>query len=96
MKGLKKKSANCLLYLQITADSKISIPMLPSRGTVSKVKVTMTSNLVPSDMVNLGSGKQLGSQPMCLPTCSISESVHKLTEMVYQTLSEAASAPPEW
>ncbi|XP_032872042.1 centromere/kinetochore protein zw10 homolog [Amblyraja radiata] len=81
--------------VKITADSKISIPMLPSRGTVSKLKVPMTSNLVPSDMVNLESGKQLGSQSTCLPTCRISESVQNLMELIYRTLSEVAIASPE-
>ncbi|XP_078282842.1 centromere/kinetochore protein zw10 homolog isoform X2 [Rhinoraja longicauda] len=81
--------------VKITADSMISIPKLPSLGLVSKVKVPMTSNIVLSDMVNLGSGKQLSSRTMCLPTCRISESVQKLVELAYQTLSEAISATPE-
>ncbi|XP_069750956.1 centromere/kinetochore protein zw10 homolog isoform X2 [Narcine bancroftii] len=75
--------------VKITSDSKISIPNLPNRALVSKVKT------VSSDMVNLGSGKQLSSQTMCLPTCRISESVQKLMELAYQTLSEATRATPE-
>ncbi|XP_051895800.1 centromere/kinetochore protein zw10 homolog [Pristis pectinata] len=79
--------------VKITADSKISIPKLPS--LVSKVKMPKTSNIVPSDMVSLGSGKQLSSRTMCLPACRISESVQKLVELAYQTLSEATSGTPE-
>ncbi|XP_032905822.1 centromere/kinetochore protein zw10 homolog isoform X3 [Amblyraja radiata] len=81
--------------VQISADSRISIPKLPSLGLVSKVKVPVISNIVPRDMVTLGSGKQLSSRTMCLPTCRISQSVQTLMELAYQTLSEATSATPE-
>ncbi|XP_048471545.1 centromere/kinetochore protein zw10 homolog [Rhincodon typus] len=54
-----------------------------------------TSNIVPSDMVNLGYGKQLNHRTLCIPTCRISESVQKLIELAYRTLSEATSATPE-
>ncbi|XP_067827031.1 centromere/kinetochore protein zw10 homolog isoform X2 [Heptranchias perlo] len=81
--------------VKIMPDSKISIPKLPSLGSGSKPKMPKTSNIAPSDMVNLGNGKQLSHRTLCLPTCRISESVQKLMELAYQTLSEATSATPE-
>ncbi|XP_048418364.1 centromere/kinetochore protein zw10 homolog [Stegostoma tigrinum] len=81
--------------LKITPESKISIPKLPNVGLISKAKIPETSNIAPSDMVNLGYGKQLNHRTLCIPTCRISESVQKLIELAYQTLSEATSATPE-
>ncbi|XP_072886140.1 centromere/kinetochore protein zw10 homolog [Hemitrygon akajei] len=81
--------------VKITADSKISIPKLPSPEMDSKLVISKTSNVVPGDLVNLGTVKQLSSQTMGFPTCRISESTQKLVELAYQTLSETTSATPE-
>ncbi|XP_059812824.1 centromere/kinetochore protein zw10 homolog [Hypanus sabinus] len=81
--------------VKITTDSKISIPKLPSPEMDSKLVISKTSNVVPGDIVNLGTVKQLSSQTMGFPTCRISESTQKLVELAYQTLSEATSATTE-
>ncbi|XP_072342603.1 centromere/kinetochore protein zw10 homolog isoform X2 [Scyliorhinus torazame] len=81
--------------VKITPDSKVAIPKLPSLGLVSRAKTAKTSAIAPSSMVSLGNGRQLGHRTLCVPTCRISESVQKLVELAYQTLSEATSATPE-
>uniref|UniRef100_UPI00398F8DBB centromere/kinetochore protein zw10 homolog n=1 Tax=Pristiophorus japonicus TaxID=55135 RepID=UPI00398F8DBB len=81
--------------VKITPDSRISIPKLPNPGSVSKAKIPKTANVASSDMVSLASGKQLSHRTLCVPACRISESVQKLVELAYQTLSEATSATPE-
>ncbi|XP_067910159.1 centromere/kinetochore protein zw10 homolog isoform X2 [Heterodontus francisci] len=81
--------------LKIAPDSKISIPKLPCPESSNRAKMAKTSNIALSDMVNLGSGKQLSHRTLCVPTCRISESVQKLVELAYRTLSEATSATPE-
>ncbi|XP_078055145.1 centromere/kinetochore protein zw10 homolog isoform X2 [Mustelus asterias] len=81
--------------VKITPDSKVTVPKLPSLGLVSRAKTPKMSTIALSDMVSLGNGKQLSHRTLCVPTCRISESVQKLVELAYQTLSEATSATPE-
>ncbi|XP_063799257.1 centromere/kinetochore protein zw10 homolog [Pseudophryne corroboree] len=73
--------------VKITPDSKVIIPKLQSPGQ-EKVKQKSPSHDVPA----LENEVKLSQHTFSLPTCRISESVEKLMELAYQTLSEATSS----
>lgn len=77
--------------VKITPDSKVILPKLQSPGG-EKVKIQKSPSHEPSALEN---EFKLSQHTFSLPTCRISESVQKLIQLAYQTLSEAtASNPP--
>ncbi|XP_018424685.1 PREDICTED: centromere/kinetochore protein zw10 homolog [Nanorana parkeri] len=77
--------------VKITPESKVTLPKLQSPGG-EKVKTQKS----PSHEVSaLENEVKLSQHTFSLPTCRISESVEKLMQLAYHTLSEAtASNPP--
>ncbi|XP_044138214.1 centromere/kinetochore protein zw10 homolog [Bufo gargarizans] len=74
--------------VKITPDSKVTVPKLQSPGG-EKVKQTKSpSHEAPA----LENEAKLSQHTFSLPTCRISESVEKLMELAYQTLSEATTS----
>uniref|UniRef100_A0A8C0WR41 Centromere/kinetochore protein zw10 homolog n=1 Tax=Castor canadensis TaxID=51338 RepID=A0A8C0WR41_CASCN len=78
--------------VQITPDSKISVPELPSPDEDNKLKVQKMSKLQYNETMNLEPENTLDQHSFSLPTCRISESVKKLMELAYQTLLEATTS----
>ncbi|KAG9482193.1 hypothetical protein GDO78_011086 [Eleutherodactylus coqui] len=73
--------------IQITPDSKVTVPKLQSPGG-ARVKQKSPSHEAPA----LENEVKLSQHTFSLPTCRISESVQKLMELAYQTLSEATTS----
>ncbi|CAI9534510.1 unnamed protein product [Staurois parvus] len=77
--------------VKITPDSKVTLPKLQSPGG-EKVKMQKSPS---HELSGLENESKLSQHTFSLPTCRISESVQKLMQLAYQTLSEAtASNPP--
>ncbi|XP_073513099.1 centromere/kinetochore protein zw10 homolog [Phyllobates terribilis] len=74
--------------VKITPDSKINIPKLQSPGD-EKVKPQKSPS---HEAQALENEVKMGQHTFSLPTCRISESVQKLMELAYQTLSEATAS----
>ncbi|XP_077106086.1 centromere/kinetochore protein zw10 homolog [Ranitomeya variabilis] len=74
--------------VKITPDSKVSIPKLQSPGG-EKVKPQKSPS---HEAQALENEVKMGQHTFSLPTCRISESVQKLMELAYQTLSEATAS----
>ncbi|MBN3271583.1 ZW10 protein, partial [Polyodon spathula] len=75
--------------VKISPESKVIIPKLPNPGTGDKVKMEKASKTLHNEMRNLENERQLDQHTFSLPVCRISDSVQKLMELAYQTLSEA-------
>ncbi|XP_069803886.1 centromere/kinetochore protein zw10 homolog isoform X1 [Dendropsophus ebraccatus] len=73
--------------VKITPDSKVNVPKLQSPGG-EKMKQKSPSHEAPA----LENEVKLSPHTFSLPTCRISESVEKLMELAYQTLSEATTS----
>ncbi|XP_077314262.1 centromere/kinetochore protein zw10 homolog [Lithobates pipiens] len=76
--------------VKITPDSKVTLPKLQSPGG-EKVKIQKSPSHEPSALEN---EFKLSQHTFSLPTCRISESVQKLIQLAYQTLSEATTSNP--
>ncbi|CAJ0944828.1 unnamed protein product [Ranitomeya imitator] len=74
--------------VKITPDSKVNIPKLQSPGG-EKVKTQKSPS---HEAQALENEVKMGQHTFSLPTCRISESVQKLMELAYQTLSEATAS----
>ncbi|XP_075460164.1 centromere/kinetochore protein zw10 homolog isoform X2 [Ascaphus truei] len=77
--------------VKITPESKVTIPKLPSPRGADKAKSQKVSNLVLA-VPALENAVRLSQHTTSLPACRISESVEKLMELTYLTLSEAATS----
>lgn len=75
--------------VKISPESKVVVPKLPNPGTGNKVKMEKASKTLHNEMMNLENERQLDQHTFSLPVCRISDSVQKLMELAYQTLSEA-------
>ncbi|KAM4704305.1 centromere/kinetochore protein zw10 homolog [Rhinophrynus dorsalis] len=75
--------------VKITPESKVSVPKLPTPKDLEKVKREKTQS---QDAPALENDVKLSQHTFSLPSCRISESVEKLMELSYQTLSEATSS----
>ncbi|GAB5577088.1 transmembrane protease serine 5 isoform X4 [Prionailurus iriomotensis] len=82
--------------VKITADSKISVPDLPSPQKDDKSAVQKMSTTQYNEVVNLEPENTLDQHSFSLPTCRISESVKQLMELAYQTLLEATTSSDQW
>ncbi|XP_008830970.1 centromere/kinetochore protein zw10 homolog isoform X1 [Nannospalax galili] len=78
--------------VQITPDSKVSLPDLPSPDVDNKLEVQTACKTEFNEPVNLEHENSLDPHSFSLPTCRISESVKKLMELAYQTLLEATTS----
>ncbi|KAM9299225.1 centromere/kinetochore protein zw10 homolog [Gastrophryne carolinensis] len=74
--------------VKITPDSKVTVPKLPNPGG-QKVKGEKSPSHEPSVLDN---EVKLSQHTFSLPACRISESVEKLMNLAYQTLSEATAS----
>ncbi|NP_001131044.1 zw10 kinetochore protein S homeolog [Xenopus laevis] len=76
--------------VKITPDCKITVPVLPkSEGSEKMIK---KENHLSQEAPGLENNVKLSQHTFALPTCRISESVQKLMELAYQTLSEATTS----
>ncbi|XP_053546097.1 centromere/kinetochore protein zw10 homolog [Bombina bombina] len=78
--------------VKITPDSKVTVPKLPSPEKGEKGKSQIVPTNLPSESPGLENETKLSQHTFSLPTCRISESVEKLMELAYQTLSEATDS----
>ncbi|XP_030077759.1 centromere/kinetochore protein zw10 homolog [Microcaecilia unicolor] len=78
--------------VKIIPESGVSIPKLPALTAADRLKQQKMSKTVHNEMVELENENKLGQHTFALPTCRISESVQKLMDLAYQTLSEATSS----
>ncbi|XP_029428048.1 centromere/kinetochore protein zw10 homolog [Rhinatrema bivittatum] len=78
--------------VKIVPESRVSIPKLPAPTASDKLKLQKVSKTVHNEMVELEHESKQGQQPFALPVCRVSESVQKLLDLAYQTLSEATSS----
>ncbi|NP_001116261.1 centromere/kinetochore protein zw10 homolog [Xenopus tropicalis] len=76
--------------VKITPDSKITVPTL-SKYEGSE-KIIKKENHLSQEAPGLENDVKLSQHTFALPTCRISESVQKLMELAYQTLSEATTS----
>ncbi|KAM5140638.1 centromere/kinetochore protein zw10 homolog [Mantella aurantiaca] len=76
--------------VKITPDSKVTLPKLPGPGG-EKVKIQKSPCHGVSALEN---ESKLSQHTFSLPSCRISESVEKLMQLAYQTLSEATGSTP--
>ncbi|CAN2388266.1 Centromere kinetochore protein zw10 homolog [Pristimantis euphronides] len=74
--------------VQITPDSKVNVPKLRSPGDEKVKQQKSPAQEAPA----LENEAKLSQHTFSLPTCRISESVQKLIELAYQTLSEATTS----
>ncbi|KAG8569204.1 hypothetical protein GDO81_014295 [Engystomops pustulosus] len=74
--------------VKITPESKVNVPKLQSPGGEKTKPQKSPSREAPA----LENEVKLGQHTFSLPTCRISESVEKLMELAYQTLSEATTS----
>ncbi|KAM4652514.1 centromere/kinetochore protein zw10 homolog [Discoglossus pictus] len=77
--------------VKITPDSKVNVPKLPIPDGAEKVKNQKGKNLA-NEASALENETKLSRHTFSLPSCRISESVEKLMELAYQTLSEATAS----
>ncbi|XP_063292009.1 centromere/kinetochore protein zw10 homolog [Pelobates fuscus] len=75
--------------VKITPESKVIVPKLPSPKGSEKVKGSKNPT---EETPALENEVKLGQHTFSLPSCRISESVEKLMELAYHTLSEATAS----
>ncbi|XP_069470337.1 centromere/kinetochore protein zw10 homolog [Ambystoma mexicanum] len=78
--------------VKITPESKVSVHKLPSPGSGDRLKMQMVSKTHDKLSAHLEIENKLSQHTLSLPACRISESVQKLMDLAYATLTEAASS----
>ncbi|XP_028666136.1 centromere/kinetochore protein zw10 homolog [Erpetoichthys calabaricus] len=76
--------------VKLSPESKVTPPKLPVPK--EKMNVEKVAKVSPKVIMNLENEHQLNAHTFSMPVCRISESVQKLMELAYQTLSEAANS----
>ncbi|XP_078538478.1 centromere/kinetochore protein zw10 homolog isoform X1 [Lissotriton helveticus] len=77
--------------VKIAPESKVSVQKLPNPGSGDRRKTQQVSRAI-QESVNLETQNKLGQHTFSLPACRISESVQKLVNLAYSTMTEATSS----
>ncbi|XP_043937002.1 centromere/kinetochore protein zw10 homolog [Protopterus annectens] len=78
--------------VKITPESKITLPKMSTPSSGDKLKAAKVAQIQCAETGSLENEKQVSQYTFSMPACRISETVHKLMELAYQTLSEATSS----
>ncbi|XP_015193095.1 centromere/kinetochore protein zw10 homolog [Lepisosteus oculatus] len=78
--------------VKIFPETKVSIPKLPNLSSGDKTGQDKAVKMLRNETINLENENRLSHRTLSLPVCRISESVQKLIELAYHTLSEASNS----
>ncbi|XP_039206446.1 centromere/kinetochore protein zw10 homolog [Crotalus tigris] len=78
--------------VKVTPDSVVTLPTLPASGAGDQLKPPEGPEALLKQVTNLENKTKLSRHTFSFPTCRISDSVHRLMALAYQTLQEASAS----
>lgn len=74
----------------------VTLPTLPASGAGDQLKLPEGPEALVKQVTNLENKTKLSHHTFSFPTCRISDSVHRLMALAYQTLQEASASTDQW